>query len=253
MLTSRAAPLTIFALTGLAAAMQPHAQPEFGGSLALVSDFVDRGISQTCGSPAVQADAHLSSSGGIDLSEAFAGLWGSRGLGDTECGASRALNVYGGYRVAVGTDFSGSLTYTHYAFPGGGPPYLGAGGQRYDYDEFEGTWAYQDQLYATIGWTPDALRYNYDYYPQRDRSAMSYGLQLHRPVNRWFSLIAGAGYDQIADPSGTGYAFWNAGVGYSRARLELDLVYFRAGGRAERLFGSQIAGARVSGVAVWRF
>jgi len=252
MRASRGVRLTIFGLTGLAAAMHLRAQPDLGGSLAMVSDFVDRGISQSCGSPAVQADAHLSSSGGIALSEAFAGLWGSRGLGGTTCGDSRELNVYGGYRVAVGTDFSGSLTYTHYAFPGGGPAYLRADGQRYDYDELEGTWAYQDQLYATIGWTPDAVRYEYGG-PQRDRTAMSYGLQLHRPVSRSFSLLAGAGYDQIADPRGTGYAFWNAGVGYSRGRLELDLVYFRASGRAERLFGSKIAGGRVSGIAVWRF
>jgi uncharacterized protein (TIGR02001 family) len=253
MQVSRGLRLAAFGLTGVAAAMHLHAQPEFGGSAALVSDFVDRGISQTCGNPAVQADVHVSSSGGIELSEAFAGLWGSRGLGGTACGDARELDIYGGYRVAVGSTFSGSLTYTHYAFPGGGPSYLGAAGQRFDYDELEGAFAYEDQLYATIGWTPDAVRYDYYGYPERNRSALSYGLQLHRPIDRRFSLIAGAGYERIGDPSGTGYAFWNTGVGYSSGRLELDLVYFWAGGRAERLFGSEIAGGRVSGAAVWRF
>ena len=225
-----------------------------GGSLALTSDYVYHGISQTCGHPAIQADLHWSSADGRAASEAFVGAWGSAGVEQSGCGAAREINLYAGYGLAVGSQSRASLTYTHYAYPGGSfftpPPFTG---HRYDYDAFEAAWAWQDQVFLSVAWTPDALRYEEYRPPPSDRSALSYGLQLRRPLLAGIALSAGVGYDQITDPAATGYGFYDLGLGYGWRSLGVQASFFRTATRAERLFGASVAGGRVALSAVWRF
>ena len=224
----------------------------FGGSLALSSDYVYHGLSQTCGDPAAQADLHYRSSGGESPSELFAGVWGSAGLGRSDCGHAREFDAYGGYSVALGQESSATLTYSHYGNPGGTYYLEPVAGYRYDYDTLEAQWAWLDEIYVTLGWTPDAVRF-VDYRPRRDRSALSYGLQLHQPLAGGFSLSAGLGYDEIADPEGTGYGFWNAGMAYGWGPVQIEAVYIGTASRATREFGSYVAGNRAALSAVWRF
>jgi hypothetical protein len=103
-----------------------------------------------------------------------------------------------------------------------------------------------------VAWTPDALGYK-AFSVSQNRSALSYGLQLRQPLPAGFSLSGGVGYDQIADPFGTGYGFWNAGVGYTLGAWQFDAGYFGTASRALRLFGSYVAGSQGSVSAVWRF
>jgi uncharacterized protein (TIGR02001 family) len=244
--------LLLMASLAAGAANAGNALDEFGGSLGLTSDDIYHGISLTCGNPAAQGELHYRSSGGQASAEAFAGVWASAGLGRAACGKAREINFYTGYGIATGTDSSASLSYTHYAYPGGSYTLGPVGGYRYDYDALEAEWAWQDQLYLTLAWTPDALRFA-DYTPLRDRSALTYGLQLHHPLSDGLSLSAGAGYDEIADPSGAGYGFWDAGVGYTLGPVQLQLDYVGTAGRAIRVFGSNVAGSRASLSALWRF
>jgi uncharacterized protein (TIGR02001 family) len=252
MLITRCLLLTGLALTGITAATQSVAQERFGGSLALTSNYVYHGISQTCGDPAAQADLHFRLSGGQSPSETFVGTWGSAGLGSTHCTAAKEVNIYGGHSFATGKNSSATLTYVHYAFPGGGGIYAPFTGERYDYDEIGVTWAYEDELYLTFAYTPDAFHHS-QYDPERNRSAISYGLQLHRPLFGALTASFGLGYDEITDPSDTGYGFGNVGIGYSLGKVQLDLAYFRAAPRAEYLFGYEVGGGNVSATAVWRF
>lgn len=225
---------------------------DFGGSVGLASDDIYHGISLTCGDPAAQGDLHYRSSGGQAQSEAFAGVWASAGLGQSECGKARELNIYAGYSLTMGENSSAVLTYTHYGYPGGGYTLRPVGGYRYDYDALEAQWAWQDQVYLTVAWTPDALRFA-DHMPLRDRSALSYGLQLHHPLPGGFSLSAGVGYDEIENPFSAGYGFWDAGVGYALGPVQLQADYVGTAGRAVRVFGSYVAGNRASVSAVWHF
>jgi uncharacterized protein (TIGR02001 family) len=221
----------------------------FGGSLTLTSDYVYRGISQTCGDPAFQADGHYRTSGGQSPSDTFVGLFASKGLGDSYCGGASELNAYLGHSFATSRDSSATLTYTHYAYPGG---LYGFDSVDYDYDEFGAQWAYQDQLYLTLAWVPNALRYT-DHSLERGRSAFTYGLQLHHALGARFTLSAGAGYDEVTDPLGAGYAFWNGGIGYAIGAFQFDVSYFGTADIATRRFGTRIAGNRVSVTALWRF
>lgn len=236
----------------------PARGSDFAGSAALTSDDVFQGISRTCGGPAAQADVHFQSAGGAAPLETLIGAWGSAGLGSSPCRSSREIDLYAAQRFALGSMTSATLSYTHYAYPGGTYLYEPIEGHRFDYDELQGAWAFEDRVYLTLGWTPNAIEYRHseeyhDVIVVRDRSALSFGAELHQPVGTAFTLSAGAGYDEVNDPSGAGYAFWNAGLGRTIGRVEIDLSYYRTAERAERLLGPQIAGGRVAASAVWRF
>lgn len=227
-----------------------------GGSLALTSDDVYRGLSQTCGHPAAQAGLYVRDSGSTSRWAAFAGVWGSNGLGSTPCGAARELNAYAGYSVALGSDIDMTVTYTRYAFPGGNYSNPHLRGQRYDYDQLSATWGFAERLYLTLSWTPDALQYErYDGVLQTEqgRGAFSYGLEWQQPLVYRVSLTAAAGYDRMADPFGTGYGFFSAGLTHTAGPVELNVAYFHTATRAERLFGPEVAGGRVSATVRWRF
>jgi len=245
---------TAFAAAALAATPLATTPPAlaagFDGSVALTSDYVYQGLSRTCGGPAVQADAQV----GTPLAprEAFAGVWGSVGLGSGYCRRAREFNLYAGERLAIGTSQSLTLTYVHYAFPGGIYLYERLGGRRFDYDELGGTWAFQDRIYLTAAWTPNAIGYR-NHEAVRERTAVSFGAQLHQPIRDWLTFSVGVGYDEVSDLTGAGYAFWDAGVARPIGPIELDVSYFRTSPRAERLFGPEIAGGRVAATAVWRF
>jgi uncharacterized protein (TIGR02001 family) len=226
-----------------------------GGSLALATDDVYRAVSQTCGHPAAQADLHAREHGESNWA-AFAGLWGSAGLGAGGCGAAKELYAYAGYSLALTGDLSTTLTYTRYAFPGGGYGNPDLSGGRYDYDQIGMSWTLAERLSLTLAWTPDALRYEgygNSFRVEQDRSAFAYGAEWRQPLVSWLSFAASAGYDRMADPLGTGYGFWSAGFTHLAGPLELDLTYFRTAPRAVRLFGPDSAGGRISAVVLWRF
>ena len=226
-----------------------------GGSLALTADDVYRGISQTCGHPAAQADVHANAHGASDWA-AFAGVWGSVGLGGSPCGSAKEIDAYAGYNLMLTPDLSATLTFTHNAFPGGDYDNPHIYGQRYDYDQLGMSWAFRDRLFITLAWTPDALRYKWyegTLYELKDRSAFAYGAELRQPLVPWLSLTAAAGYDRMADPFGTGYGFWSLGLTHAAGPLELDLAYFRTADRAVRLFGPDAAGGRISATVLWQF
>jgi uncharacterized protein (TIGR02001 family) len=252
MVTVRRSLVLLACLTGARASCAGVPWDDFGGSLALTTDYVFHGISQTCGEPAAQGDVHFRSAGGESAAEAFAGVWGSVGLGQSGCDQAREINFYGGYSLPITADSNATLTYTHYGYPGGGYAIGRLAGYRFDYDALEAQWAWQDQVYLSVAWTPNALHYEY-HEVLRNRSALSYGLQLHQPLPGGFSLSAGIGYDQIADPFGTGYGFWNAGLGYGLGKVQLQASYIGTADRALGLFGSRVAGSRGLVSAVWRF
>jgi uncharacterized protein (TIGR02001 family) len=228
-----------------------------GGSLAVTQDDVYRGVSQTCGHPAAQADLHVRAHG-PSYWAAFAGVWGSIGLSGSgsPCGGARELDAYLGYSLALTADLSATFTYTRYNFPGGGYGNPHVSGDRYDYDQIGTSWSVADRLYLDVAWTPDALRYyRYEGLPRtrQNRSAFSYGVEWRQPIVSWLSASAGAGYDQMADPFNTGYGFWSVGLTHARGPFELDLTYFHTSPRAVRLFGPDSAGGRASATLLWRF
>src|SRR5688572_7682428 len=87
----------------------------FTGSVAVVSDYTFRGISQTLENPAIQ--------GGITgaAGPAYLGVWGSSlnfGETDHEHRAHTEIDVFGGVRTSLGAVADADLGFTYYAYPG---------------------------------------------------------------------------------------------------------------------------------------
>ena len=85
------------------------------GSVGLVSDYRFRGVSQT--------DKEMGVQGGITLSHAsgfYAGTWGSNLAGwGTFGGSNTELDLFAGYKVALGEGMALDAGLTWYMYPGG--------------------------------------------------------------------------------------------------------------------------------------
>src|SRR5688572_11170604 len=122
-MTHRRTAVPAFTTTALAlslACMPPPARAGVAGSVALTSDYPFRGVSQTAGDPALQAGLEYSAGAGF-----YAGAWGSniRWLSDLSTPAapissSLELDVYAGYRRALGEHASLDIGAIGYVFPG---------------------------------------------------------------------------------------------------------------------------------------
>ncbi len=189
---------------------------DFGGSLALTSDDMFHGISQTCGDPAAQAICT------IEVRVVNPQRKASPAYGDRPDWASPAA---AGPARSISTPATASLRPADSSAPldlhplrisrAATTPSRRWPGHRYDYDALEGQWAWQDQVFLTLAWTPDALRYAN---PSRWRGTAVRCPMACSCISRWradfrFRPVSATTTSPI--PFGTGYGFWNAGVGYA--------------------------------------
>jgi uncharacterized protein (TIGR02001 family) len=104
-------------------AVASSAQAGTSGSVALTSDYIFRGVSQTNQKPAVQAGIEYAADSGF-----YAGAWGSNisWLSDLSSTAaplssSLELDLYGGYRGKFSDAVSYDVGLLYYAYPGSFP------------------------------------------------------------------------------------------------------------------------------------
>lgn len=97
-----------------------HAQAGSSGNLALTSDYVFRGISQSNQHPALQAGIEQAADNGL-----YVGAWGSNvsWLADTSSSAapissSLELDAYAGWRGTLSPTVSVDVGAQYYAYPG---------------------------------------------------------------------------------------------------------------------------------------
>jgi uncharacterized protein (TIGR02001 family) len=155
--------LAALAVPGVAMAADAPASPHtFTSNMALVSDYLYRGISQTAAKPAIQ--------GGMDYGHAsgfYIGLWGSNisWISDATVasGASLELDTYLGFKGGFAGDFSYDVGYLRYNYPGYYAP--------------AATKADTDEIYGLIGWKFLTLKYSQslgDTFGWKDASGSSY-------------------------------------------------------------------------------
>jgi uncharacterized protein (TIGR02001 family) len=155
--------LAALAVPGVAMAADAPASPHtFTSNMALVSDYLYRGISQTAAKPAIQ--------GGMDYGHAsgfYAGLWGSNisWISDAAVasGASLELDTYLGFKNSFAGDFSYDVGFLRYNYPG----YYAPGATKADTNE----------VYGLIGWKFLTLKYSQslgDTFGVKDASGTSY-------------------------------------------------------------------------------
>jgi uncharacterized protein (TIGR02001 family) len=236
----------------------------FGGTLAVTSDYIYRGVSESDGQGALQADLHGSTASGT-----FAGVWASTRDRDLEPGTSGEVQLYLGQRIGLDGGWSATLSGRADYFVGGSPDHSD------DYQEISASLTWLDRCTFSVSTIPNAVRYTtlaYEYaqYPPQ----YAYQYQLYRSAafvgdgsGQWLlgeGLLGGAlyataaaGYYYSSRPDhenapGIGYLYGNAGLALERRRWRLDLAYFAAQSRAAQLFPYPVA-KRLAGTLSWQF
>ena len=214
---------------------------EWGGALVLTSDYVLRGLSQTRGKPAVQADVHWTHD-----SRWSVGAWGSTIDLNPGPGPTLELNFYAALTQPVADDWVTRLVATHYVYPNDTP------GRRWDYDELTASLSYRDRLVATVAWSPNATAPGAGRY-QGDQTALAYELTALLPWRQAWTFSAGAGYYDIDNPFYRGYRYWSAAATYAQQSWQVNLARLGTSSTAREMFGSDVADDRWSVDVQWRF
>jgi uncharacterized protein (TIGR02001 family) len=228
----------------------------FGGDVALTSDYIYRGFSETDNKGAVQLDLHASLATGT-----FAGVWTSTLDHKYLPYADYEVEEYIGQRFDLGSAWNTSITATNYSYLGGHQYYSN------DYQEVSASVSYLDRWTLSLSAIPNAVRYSaYGYYhigryPAYDAETSGQWL-----IAKGFFVTAGAGYylftgpGTVATATGApishptiGYAYGNVGLAYEWRSWRIDVGYFLTQGRAQRLFPYPIANDRFAGTLNWRF
>jgi len=218
-----------------------RAEGSAGGHLDVTTDYVFRGVSQTLGSPAVQADLHYQTTTGW-----FAGVWGSTVNLNHGPGATVEIDAYAGRAWPVSGPWNARVTAVQYLYPND-TAYL-----RYDYFELSGSLFYEDRLAFTVSWSPDTSRYS-SYGVSRNERAITYEIVGQLPLRGPLSATGSAGYYDLSQLFGTGYFYGSAGLAAAFNRFEIDLSYFVTEQEATDLFGSEVAGDRWALTVAWWF
>lgn len=215
-----------FAATSLLAASSAMAWESEDGawstsaSVALSSEYVWRGISQTQSDPAISGSFDVGHSSGL-----YAGVWGSNVDFGTD--ASVELDYYAG--------FAGDIADSGFSYDVGGIYYDYPSEDVLDFFEVYGNLSYS---FLTAG-------VNYTAWADTDAAEdnVYYTLDASHDVGM-FTLAAGVGYyDFDEDPvAGTdSYTNYHVGVSTELAGFGLDLTYSDTDSDAEDIYGDSLS------------
>ncbi len=210
---------------------------EISADLAVTSDYVFRGVSQSQEDPALQAGLNFDHETGFYL-----GLWGSSvdftpddTLAVDEDGANVEIDAFIGYGFDFAEDWSGDVQVVHYLYPGSNA------GFDYDYSEFLGAVSFKEYVTATIGYSNDVFN--------SDEDGVYLGLSGNYELP-WggLSLTGEVGTYDIDkgndDGSDFSYSHWGLGVSKSWGPVTTSLNWADTDNDGENFYGD-IADARV--------
>jgi hypothetical protein len=229
-----------------------------GGSLALTSDAIYRGVSESNGQVALQGDLHIEDGG------SFVGVWTS--TRDTHLApyADYDVEVYLGHRFDLTNAWSSTLSARAHYFVAG----MQQGST--DYEELTASLTWLDRWTLALSAIPNATHYVYyaydpkegddGYQARLERSpawvAETSGQWLLRPEGLF--VTGGAGYyyssrTGVEPAASGGYAYGNAGVAFEHGPWRADVGYFAAQGNARALIAYAVPVHRLAATLAWRF
>ncbi|UXI66513.1 hypothetical protein [Tahibacter amnicola] len=204
-------------LAGLCA---PATAQQWGGSLGMATDNVQRGRSLSSGLPAWLADAHYSG-------ERW--LFGLGATAERPPGqkAGVQLAAYADRRFRLGDDWAAKLGVVHYESPR----------NRWEiyshYDEAVAAVGYRDRWRMSVAVSPNQALYDMTDYTGRHagkgkprgfyrRGTVVYAeATWHQPLFAGLSLELGAGYADVRPLPAQDYAYGNAGLSYALGDVTL--------------------------------
>jgi uncharacterized protein (TIGR02001 family) len=218
-----------------------------GGVLAVTSNYIYRGVSESNGHLALQADLHADHSG------TFLGVWSSTRDHTLDPYAYYDLEVYVGHRFALGSSWSATLDARSHYFVGGAQREGSA-----DYQQAGASLSYLDRWNFSVAALPNAVHYWFDERVGRSLAWFAETSGQWLVLDRGLFVTAGAGYYHATSNGpgirrGAGYPYGNAGIAFEHRRWRIDLGYFLTQGNARRLFPYPIPSDRFAGTLSWRF
>ncbi len=235
----RSMAMVVGGLVVLGVAAQAEEKSPVSGNVALTTDYVFRGISQTQEEPAIQGGFDYAHKSGF-----YAGLWGSNvNFGESDAvvkPADRAqleLDVYAGFVGKFKEKGSWDVGAIYYAYPGAA--------SRLDYDYAE--------IYGKIGYDfgKAALQFavNYtDEYFAESGTATYYQLNLSVPLPADFGLAFHVGRQEIDEELKFGtpdYTDYKIGVSKEIKGIGLALDYYDTDlSKAECFGGAELCDGR---------
>ncbi len=185
------------------AVMAAHAQeapPPVTGSLAITSDYLFRGLTQTNRKPALQGSLQYDHTSGF-----YAGVWGSSisWLSDYEgVSSSIELDLYAGFKGGFGEGWTYDVGVLRYQYPGQFP------------DGF--TSPNTTEVYASIGWKTLSAKYWYattNAFGFTDSEKSDYiEVNWNQPFADIWTFNAHAGHQTIDGLSDADYTDYKVGV-----------------------------------------
>jgi len=187
---------------------QPISAADFGGYVAITTDHVWRGVTQSGGDPALQLGAEFSFDSGFYL-----GAWGS--TIDITNGPTRQrdqeVNYYAGYVLSATDSLRFSAAAVAYVYPGQ------TGNVDYNYEEYSLTGNFNDRVWLEFAYSPDL--YN------TGRSSTNIDLYAEWPINSDWAIGAGAGQYDTSNLTRRSYQYWQMGITRSFRWADVDLRF----------------------------
>ena len=186
----------------------PTIAADFGGYVAITTDYVKRGVTQSDSDPALQLGAEFSFDSGFYL-----GAWGS--TIDINNGPTRQrdqeVNYYAGYVLSATDSLRFSATAVAYVYPGQ------TGNVDYDYQEYSLTGNFEDRVWLEIAYSPDL--YN------SGHASTNIDLYAEWPLNNHWAVGAGVGHYDTSRLTGKSYRYWQLGITKSFRWADIDLRF----------------------------
>lgn len=218
------------------AADAPASPHTFTANVALVSNYVFRGLTQTFGKPAIQGGMDYAHSSGF-----YAGLWGSSISNQQYAGGNTEIDYYFGYNGSLGGDWGWTAGFYGYYYPGANYKNTVPAGADQTYNT--------EEVNAGVSWKWISLKLSSttgDYFGANTKTGYTSGssgstyldLTANVPLPNDYTLVLHAGQQDVktklatanaagaTDPSYTDYkvgitkAFkggWTVGLMYSEA------------------------------------
>lgn len=195
-----------------AAEPEEESSSNLSWNLAVTTDYVFRGITQTDFDPALQ--------GGLDYafgdSGFYAGVWASNVDFADPDGPDLEVDATIGYSFDLAEDWNLDLHAVRYTYLGERDVYGSI-----DYNEYFAALAWSEMLTFTVAYSDD--------YANAGFSSMYYNLGGSWELGNEFSLNAGMGYTDYADDNGS-YTDWNIGVSRQFGPVNAALNYYDTSG-----------------------
>ena len=179
---------------------------DFGGYVALTTDYVKRGVTQSDGDPALQMGVELGFEHGF-----FLGAWGSTIDISNGPASQRDLevNYYAGYVFDASDSWRPSAGAVAYEYPGQ------TGRFNYDYLEYSIGGSFDDRVWLDVAYSPDL--YN------SGRATTNIDLYAEWPISSVWAIGGGAGHYDTSSLTGSSYQYWQLGVTAALKWAAIDL------------------------------